>query len=152
MVDKFLKNWRKKIVCVLFCLIGEVVSVPLPRTIKSIWPLPFGLLLQHAAEVNSTAPAPSSSSNPLFGLRDLSRPRRESGHSPQHNFNSVTALDHIAKGEAISMPSHVILKDPLEEPHVCYWTFYLASLFSVFPFSFLLMYVFFNPQNISVGL
>ncbi|CAB4301392.1 unnamed protein product [Prunus armeniaca] len=99
---------------------GEVVSVPLPRTIKSIWPLPFGLLLQHAAEVNSTAPAPSSSSNPLFGLRDLSRPRRESGHSPQHNVNSVTALDHIAKGEAISMSSHLILKDPLEEPHFAY--------------------------------
>lgn len=96
------------------------------------------MLLQHAAEVNSTAPAPSSSSNPLFGLRDLSRPRRESGHSPQHNVNSVTALDHIAKGEAISMSSHLILKDPLEEPHVCYWTFYLASLFSVFPFSFFL--------------
>lgn len=99
---------------------GEVVSVPLPRTIKSIWPLSFGLLLQHAAEVNSTAPAPSSSSNPLFGLRDLSRPRRESGHSPQHNVNSVTALDHIAKGEAISMSSHLILKDPLEEPHLAY--------------------------------
>ncbi|KAM1253481.1 hypothetical protein ACFX2J_041359 [Malus domestica] len=99
---------------------GEVVSVPLSRTITSVWPLPFGLLLQQAAEVNSTIHAPSSSSTTLFGVRDLPRPRRESGHSPQHNVNFVTSLDHIAKGETSPVSSHLILKDPLEEPHLAY--------------------------------
>ncbi|TQD69455.1 hypothetical protein C1H46_045012 [Malus baccata] len=99
---------------------GEVVSVPLSRTITSVWPLPFGLLLQQAAEVNSTIHAPSSSSTTLFGVRDLPRPRRESGHSPQHNVNFVTSLDHIAKGETSLVSSHLILKDPLEEPQLAY--------------------------------
>lgn len=118
-VDKFLKRLNK-ICCFVCCPIGEVVSVPLSRTVTSVWPLPFGLLLQQAAEVNSTIHAPSSSSTTLFGVRDLPRPRGESGHSPQHNVNFVTSLDHIAKGETSPVSSHLILKDPLEEPHVRY--------------------------------
>lgn len=110
-------------------LIGEVVSVPVSETITSIWPLPFGLLLQQAAQPSSTTYVPSLSSSPLFGSspslssllgRDMLRPRREVGVSPPHNFNFVSAHDHVVKEETSSMSSHLFLQDPLEEPQVCY--------------------------------
>lgn len=102
------------------CLIGEVVSIPLPRTITSIWSLPFGLLFQQSAEVNSPAHIPfSSSSPPLLGTRDIPRHRREFGHSPQHNFGFLSSCDNSFNGDTSLMCSHLILKDPLEEPQVC---------------------------------
>ncbi|CAN6838494.1 unnamed protein product [Brassica oleracea] len=73
---------------------GEVVSVPLPRTVISIWPLPFGLLLQQAAEVNPTSNIPFSTASPTLGSREMLRKR--------------------------DMSSHLILRDPLEEPEPIY--------------------------------
>ncbi|XP_038722804.1 anaphase-promoting complex subunit 1 [Tripterygium wilfordii] len=99
---------------------GEVVSIPLPRTITSIWPLPFGLLLQHAAEGNSPTQNYFSSSSPLFGSREMFHSRREIGHSPQHNFSFSSASDCAIKGEPTKTSSHLILKDALEEPQLTY--------------------------------
>ena len=104
---------------VLFFITGEVVSIPLPCSIISIWSLPFGLLLQQVAEGNSVTHGPFSYSSPSLGSRDIIRNRRESRHSPQHNFSLLTAYDHLIKGESSSMSSHLILKDLLEEPQVC---------------------------------
>lgn len=123
----------------LLCLIGEVVSIPLPRTITSIWSLPFGLLFQQAAEVYSPAHIPfSSSSPPLLGARDIPRHRREIGHSPQHNFGILSACDNIFNGDTSLMCSHLILKDPLEELQVCCFNSltnnFLEFIFSAFYF------------------
>lgn len=107
--------------CEICFFAGEVVSIPLARTVTSIWPLPFGLLLQQATEGISPAHLPFSSSSPLLGGRDITRPKREIGHSPRQNFSLLNTFDYIIKGDGASFSSHLILKDPLEEPHV--WTF-----------------------------
>lgn len=86
-----------------FCLIGEVVSLPFPHTITSIWPLPFGLLLQQEVEANIPSHVPFSSTSPLLNTRDML-------HS---------ASNHIQKGEGTSVSSHLILMDPLDELRVC---------------------------------
>ncbi|XVE52472.1 hypothetical protein DITRI_Ditri02bG0124500 [Diplodiscus trichospermus] len=99
---------------------GEVVSIPLPCSVVSIWSLPFGLLLQRVAEDNSVTHGPFSYSSPSLGSCDIIRNRRESRHSPQHNISFLTAYDHLIKGESISMSSHLILKDLLEEPQSSY--------------------------------
>lgn len=94
-----------------------MVSIPLPRTITSIWPLPFGLLLQ-GIEGNFATHVPFSSSSPLLGARDISRPRREIGHSPQNNYSFMSSYNHMTKGDTVSISSHLILSDLLEEPQV----------------------------------
>lgn len=101
----------------------------LPRTIASIWPLPFGLLLQQAAEVHSPTQSiiPFSCSSPLLGVRDVHRRRRETSHSPQHNLNFLGGSDYNCKGDTGSISSHLILKDPLEEPQVCDFCFTLVT-------------------------
>lgn len=96
---------------------GEVVSIPLPRTVTSIWPLPFGLLLQ-AVEGNPPTQVPFSSSNPFLSERDISRFRRDSGHSRQNNYSYLSAYSHMIKGDTTSLSSHLILSDLLEEPMV----------------------------------
>jgi anaphase-promoting complex subunit 1 len=100
----------------------------------SIWPLPFGLLLQQAAEVYSPAQIPFSSSSTLLGTCDIPRHRREIGQSPQHKMGSLSAFDYGFKGDTSSMCSHLILKDPLEEPEVhtffpSYYSYLLDGLF-----------------------
>ncbi|TKY56881.1 Anaphase-promoting complex subunit 1 [Spatholobus suberectus] len=78
---------------------GEVVSLPLPRTITSIWPLPFGLLLQQEVEANIPSRVPFSSTSPLLNTRDI----------------LLSASNHIQKGEGTLVSSHLILMDPLDE-------------------------------------
>ncbi|KAF3675848.1 hypothetical protein FXO38_04588 [Capsicum annuum] len=97
---------------------GEVTSVPLPRSITSIWPLPFGLLLQQAPEGSSQAHIQFSSLSPLLNARDTIRSKREV--STQQNYTAVLGLDFTLKGDGSSMSSHLILKDPLEEPQPTY--------------------------------
>lgn len=99
-----------------FLSTGEVVSVPLPRTITSIWPLPFGLLLEQAAEGSSPTYPPFTSPSSSLSVRNVSRSKRDVGISPQHNFSIANAYDHRTIGCGASMSSHFILKDPLEEP------------------------------------
>ncbi|KAK4273718.1 hypothetical protein QN277_017057 [Acacia crassicarpa] len=99
----------------IYNTLGEVVSLPLPHTISSIWPLPFGLLLQQEVEANIPSCVPFSSSSPLLSSRDSWRPRRELGHSPQHCFSPFSAPNHIQKGEAATISSHLILMDLLDE-------------------------------------
>lgn len=84
----------------------------------SIWALPFGLLFQQQADATATTNVPISSASPLFGVREIPRSRRETGNSPQHSYNFPSSLDNIVKGETSSISSHLILKDPLEEPQV----------------------------------
>jgi anaphase-promoting complex subunit 1 len=60
-----------------------------------------------------------SSPSPLFGVCDMSRAKREIVHSPHHNFGVLGTFDHVIKGDSAIMSSHLILKDLLEEPHVC---------------------------------
>ncbi|MCD7447530.1 hypothetical protein HAX54_031559 [Datura stramonium] len=97
---------------------GEVTSVPLPRSITSIWPLPYGLLLQQAPEGSSAAHIQFSSLNPFLSARDTIRSKRDV--SPQQNYTAVHGLDFTIKGDGSSMSSHLILKDPLEEPQPTY--------------------------------
>ena len=125
----------------LLLFIGEVVSLPLSRTITSIWPLPFGLLLQQEVEANIPSHVPFSSASPLLNTRDMSRPRRELGNSPQHCVSPFNELNHIQKGEVTSMSSHLILMDPLDEQQVCYNSFPLLLRFYLFIFNYAL-YVF----------
>ncbi|XP_058181037.1 anaphase-promoting complex subunit 1 isoform X3 [Rhododendron vialii] len=104
----------------VFDVSGEVMSVPLSRTVTSIWPLPFGLLLQQAAECSSQTYAPFSSSSPLLNARDIFCPKREVGYSPRHNLAMACASDHATMGYGAPVSSHMILKDPLEEPQSTY--------------------------------
>lgn len=97
---------------------GEVVSVPLPRTVISIWPLPFGLLLQQAAEMNPSSYVPFASASPTLGSREMLRQRKEVGNISPQNFHSPVAHDLISKRDMSYLSSHLILRDPLEEPGV----------------------------------
>ncbi|KAK9683476.1 hypothetical protein RND81_10G143700 [Saponaria officinalis] len=94
----------------IFNTSGELRSIPLPGIITSIWPLPCGLLLQQAAEGN-----PPSSSSSFLSARDISLSRREVHHSPQQCLG-FPSMNHIGKSNLLSVSSHLILNDPLEEP------------------------------------
>ncbi|KAJ4908777.1 Anaphase-promoting complex subunit 1 [Raphanus sativus] len=96
---------------------GEVVSVPLSRTVISIWPLPFGLLLQQAAQVNQSSHIPFSSATPTLGSRERLLQRKEIGNVSPQNFHSSVAHDLTSRRD---MSSHLILRDPLEEPEPIY--------------------------------
>ncbi|KAK4436500.1 Anaphase-promoting complex subunit [Sesamum alatum] len=104
----------------IFAIAGEVVSVPLPHAIASIWPLPFGLLLQRAPEGSLLTNISLSSSNPLLSARDVFRPKRDIGYSPQNNYTPTHVFDSTTRNDGTSMPSHLILKDPLEDPQITY--------------------------------
>lgn len=95
-----------------------MVSIPLPHAITSIWPLPFGVLLQRAPEGSLLANISLSSSNPFLGARDVFRQKRDAGYSPQLSCSSphIYAISTRSDGKSIS--SHLILKDPLEDPQV----------------------------------
>ncbi|CAL5412771.1 unnamed protein product [Camellia sinensis] len=98
---------------------GEEVSILLPRIVTSIWPLPFGLLLQQATEGSLPTYAPFPLSSPPSSARDiLFRPKGDIGDSAQHNYTSPCIFDCIIKGDEASVSSHLILKDLLEEPQV----------------------------------
>ena len=100
-------------------LAGNVVSIPLPRAVTSIWPLSSGLLLQQTHESNSLTHSRSSSTSPLLTVHDIPRSKKDMGYSPQQTFNLRSSWDHMVKVDGASMSSHLILKDPLEEPQVC---------------------------------
>lgn len=92
---------------------GEIVSIPLPYSVSSIWPLPFGLLLQKSTDGGHMV----SSSSSLLNARDLTRTNKEYGlaYNVPCQANTLGA-DSKANGAIIS--SHLILKNPLEEPQV----------------------------------
>ncbi|XP_010423455.1 PREDICTED: anaphase-promoting complex subunit 1 isoform X1 [Camelina sativa] len=94
---------------------GEVVSVPLMRTVNSIWPLPFGLLIQQAAEVTPSSHVPFSSVSPILGSREMLRQRKEVGTSSPQKLHSP-----VAHRDMPYISSHLILRDPLEEPGPTY--------------------------------
>ncbi|KAF6170410.1 hypothetical protein GIB67_014340 [Kingdonia uniflora] len=97
---------------------GETVSILVPDTITSIWPLPIGLLLQKATDKIHPSHIPAS--NTFFDARDLSRQKRELGYSPQLRFGSLGSSDSPGKGNVTKLSSHLILKDPLEGLQVIY--------------------------------
>ncbi|XP_021862745.2 anaphase-promoting complex subunit 1 isoform X2 [Spinacia oleracea] len=102
----------------VFSTAGELTSVPLPGIVTSIWPLPFGLLVQQAAEGNPPTCAPLSSSVPFLSGRDTLF-KREVRQSPQQGFD-FSCSDDIVKENSVSVSSHLILNDPLEEPQPVY--------------------------------
>lgn len=96
---------------------GEVAAIPLPCTIASIWPLPFGLLLQQGAEGEFSANFYSKSSNLLFGASAIASPRREFGQSPRSNSSFLSPLATSMKWLR-AYSSHMILRDVIGEPEV----------------------------------
>ncbi|CAA0820111.1 Anaphase-promoting complex subunit 1, partial [Striga hermonthica] len=104
----------------IYGMAGEVFSVPLPHAIKSIWSLPFGLLLQQAPVESLLTSISLSSLNPFLSVRDVFRQKRDVGYSPQHNLSPPYDCDYSTRINGASMSSHLILKDPLEEPQISY--------------------------------
>ncbi|KAG8390120.1 hypothetical protein BUALT_Bualt01G0050500 [Buddleja alternifolia] len=104
----------------IYGIAGDVVSVPLPHSITSIWPLPHGLLLQRAPEGSLLTNISLSSSNPHLSARDVYRPKRDVGYSPQHNYPSPQLFDFSTRSDGTTMASHLILKDPLDDPQITY--------------------------------
>ncbi|XP_038980234.1 anaphase-promoting complex subunit 1 isoform X2 [Phoenix dactylifera] len=94
---------------------GEVVCIPLPYAVASIWPLPSGLLLQKSADGNR----PISSSSSLLNARDLSRPCKEYGLS-HHSTRQIYSFEPVIKESGAMLSSHLILKHPMEEPQAAY--------------------------------
>ncbi|KAJ0979367.1 hypothetical protein J5N97_014841 [Dioscorea zingiberensis] len=90
---------------------GEVVCIPLPYAITSIWPLPFGLLLQKSMDGSR----PISSSSSLLNARDLSRSNKEYGLN-HYGFHQLNSFETVTKEAGAMTSSHLILKHPLEEP------------------------------------
>ncbi|KAG9443865.1 hypothetical protein H6P81_015205 [Aristolochia fimbriata] len=99
---------------------GEVTRVPLAHAIISIWPLPFGLFLQRAAEGTRPPQLHFSSPSQLLNMRDLPRPAREFGSIFHNNSNTLHAAGHNLSVEQYMVPSHLILKHPLEEPQAIF--------------------------------
>ncbi|WVZ98102.1 hypothetical protein U9M48_043581 [Paspalum notatum var. saurae] len=100
----------------LYNVTGEIVSIPLPYAVSSIWPLPFGLLLQKSTDGGRVV---SSSSSLLNARGDLIRPNKEYGLTYNVSCQANTVeTDSKANGAIIS--SHLILKHPLEEPQATY--------------------------------
>ncbi|KAL8247802.1 hypothetical protein R6Q59_009018 [Mikania micrantha] len=99
---------------------GDAVSVPIPRAVTSIWPLPSGLLLQQIDEPNSFTHSLFSYSSPLLTAHDIPRSKKDMGYSPHQSFNSRRSCDHMFKVDGASRSSHLILKDPLDEPQPIY--------------------------------
>ncbi|GJR84537.1 anaphase-promoting complex subunit 1 isoform X1 [Tanacetum coccineum] len=99
---------------------GDAVSIPLPLSVTSIWPLPFGLLLQQTNESNSPIHSHFSSSSPFLTARDLPRSKKDMGYSPQQISSLRSSCDRMIREDGTSLSSHLILKDPLEEPQPIY--------------------------------
>ncbi|CAN1174838.1 Anaphase-promoting complex subunit 1 [Linum perenne] len=93
----------------LYSISGEVIYVPLPWAITSIWPLPCGLLLQAASEGSPPTHSSLSSAHRMYT-------KRETRHSPQQHFSLYSPSDQVIKNEAVIMSSHLILKDLFDEP------------------------------------
>lgn len=106
-----------------------MVSVPLPYAVTSIWPLPFGLLLQRSSEGNLLTNISLSSSNPFLSARDVFHQKRDV-YTPTHMF------DYCTRSDGASVSSHMILKDPLEDPQVPIYGFFFSqfhvNLFHIF--------------------
>uniref|UniRef100_A0A0D9WFG5 Anaphase-promoting complex subunit 1 n=1 Tax=Leersia perrieri TaxID=77586 RepID=A0A0D9WFG5_9ORYZ len=95
---------------------GEVSNIPLPYAVSSIWPLPSGLLLQKSTDGGRVVLASTS----LLKTRDLIRPNKEFGLN--YNISSqVNTLETVSKADGSIISSHLILKNPLEEPQVTYF-------------------------------
>ncbi|KAL8144559.1 hypothetical protein V2J09_017591 [Rumex salicifolius] len=90
----------------IFNTSGELTSVLLPGLVTSIWPLPFGLLLQQAAGSYSPVNA------------HVPRTKRELRQSPVSSFSS--RFSDSINGNLASSSSHVILNNPLEDPQPTY--------------------------------
>uniref|UniRef100_A0A0A9DXX7 Meiotic checkpoint regulator cut4, putative n=1 Tax=Arundo donax TaxID=35708 RepID=A0A0A9DXX7_ARUDO len=100
----------------IYNVTGEVVSIPLPYAVSSIWPLPFGLLLQKSSDGGRMVQSSSS----VLNARDLTRPNKEYGL----NYNvscQVSTLETDSKSDGAKISSHLILKYPLEEPQATYF-------------------------------
>ncbi|KAL9250913.1 Anaphase-promoting complex subunit 1-like protein [Drosera capensis] len=98
----------------IFDTSGEFTSIPLPGMITSIWPLPFGLLLQQAAESRCPVGAASTSSSLLSSQNTFSS-KKELRHSPMQN-HGLWNYDSIVKGTLSSTSSHLVLNGLVEEP------------------------------------
>uniref|UniRef100_N1QY93 Anaphase-promoting complex subunit 1 n=1 Tax=Aegilops tauschii TaxID=37682 RepID=N1QY93_AEGTA len=100
----------------IYDVTGEVVSIPLPYAVSSIWSLPFGILLQKSSDGGRMV----SSSSSLLNARDLTRPNKEFGL----NYNvacQAQTPESANKSDGTIISSHLILKHPLEVPQATYF-------------------------------
>ncbi|EPS73838.1 hypothetical protein M569_00901, partial [Genlisea aurea] len=119
-------NMSEASLCVLLAdsitiyeITGEVVSIPLPHTITSIWPLPFGLLLLQEAEDMLFTNITLSPSNPSTS-RDVLRSRKDAWRNLHNSSTPPHLFECGARVDGRLMSSHLMLKDPLEDPQVMY--------------------------------
>ncbi|XP_051140465.1 anaphase-promoting complex subunit 1 isoform X2 [Andrographis paniculata] len=104
----------------IYGLTGEVVSVPLSHAIASIWPLPVGLLLQRAPEGSLLTNMSSSPPYAFTSAHDTFRLKSDIRYSPRHNFTPPSLFGIGTRNGGMSISSHLILKDPLEDPRITY--------------------------------
>lgn len=96
---------------------GEMVSIPVPPATASIWPVPFGLLLQKAADANHLCTSGTSAAFPSMpSTQELGRIIREGSGTPVNNFFSPNF--QWPNYDCGANFSHYILKHTLEEPQV----------------------------------
>ncbi|XP_042399420.1 anaphase-promoting complex subunit 1 [Zingiber officinale] len=91
---------------------GEVVCIPIPSPIASIFPLPFGLLLQKSVDGNHRM----SSLGSVLGATDISR----FGKDFVRNYQISGQPFELVRENEVTVSSHLILKHPLEEPQATY--------------------------------
>ncbi|ESQ40468.1 hypothetical protein EUTSA_v10012420mg [Eutrema salsugineum] len=70
--------------------------------------------------MNPSSYAPFSSASPTLGSREMLRQRKEMGNISPQNFHSPVTHDLTSKRDMSYMSSHLILRDPLEEPGPTY--------------------------------
>lgn len=109
-------------ICHIF-ITGEMISIPLLNSVASIWPLPFGLLLQKSTYGNYQNRITFNSSISLPHSRDLPRNHRE--HGPNRYVPTIHNLHDLSTKELKEYfpmeSSHLILKHSLEEPQVLFF-------------------------------
>lgn len=95
---------------------GEIVQIPIFHAMESIWPLPFGLLLQRltdGASHHQHFSIPNSRLNRSY----MPYSSKDGGSCLQHNFNSQASSNNVV-GDSDTISSLFILTHPLEEIQV----------------------------------
>ena len=98
---------------------GEMVSIPVPPATASIWPVPFGLLLQKAADRNQLCTSETSAAFPCMpSTQELGHIIREGSGTPVSSFlyPNFQQPDYDC---GVNF-SHYILKHTLEEPQALF--------------------------------
>lgn len=104
------------------------MQIPIFHAMESIWPLPFGLLLQRltdGASHHQHFSIPNSRLNRSY----MPYSSKDGGSCLQHNFNSQASSNNVV-GDSDTISSLFILTHPLEEIQVV--SFFLPCLSCIF--------------------